>query len=291
MIVLGCSWAPWDWGDCVTEFLGKALESVVGSIFKFVFDAIKKVVIDAVAAVMKAVGTLWVDIDTGDVGANSAVDFVQQRTLWIVVFAATIAVIIGGVRMAISQRGEPVRDILKSLLTMVIVSGAGVAFASSLIQISDIFSEWIIDEAIDTGTFSDRVGSIIVNPLRTEGVGLMMVIVIGILMVITSLVQLALMVIRYGMLILLVGVLPLTAAATNTQAGMAWFKKSVAWLAGFILYKPVAALIYAAAIKLIGSPYGAPNETLAVITGVTMMMLSVVALPAILRFVSPPTGG
>jgi hypothetical protein len=291
MIVLGCSWAPWDWGDCVSEYLGKALEAVVGSIFKFVFDAIKSVVIAAVQAVMDAVGTLWIDIDTGDVGANSGVAFIQSHTVWILILAATLAVIVGGIQMAVSQRGEPVRDVLKSLFTMVVVSGTGVAFATTLIQISDWFSEWIVNQSLEGKGFSTRIGEILVNPLKTEGVGLMLVIVIGILMVITSLVQLALMVIRYGMLILLVGILPLTAAATNTEVGMAWFKRSVAWLAGFILYKPVAAIIYASAIKLIGTPYGAPNETLSVITGVTMMLLSVVALPAIMRFVSPKTGG
>jgi hypothetical protein len=291
MIVLGCSWAPWDWGDCVSEYLGKALEAVVGSIFKFVFDAIKAVVIAAVQAVMDTVGTLWIDIDTGDVGANSGVAFIQSHTAWILILAATLAVIVGGIQMAVAQRGEPARDILKSLFTMVVVSGTGVAFATTLIQISDWFSEWIVNQSLEGKGFSTRIGEILVNPLKTEGVGLMLVIVIGILMVITSLVQLGLMVIRYGMLILLVGILPLTAAATNTEVGMAWFKRSVAWLAGFILYKPVAAIIYASAIKLIGTPYGAPNETLSVITGVTMMLLSVVALPAIMRFVSPKTGG
>lgn len=305
MIVLGCSWAPWDWGDCISQYLGDALEWAIGSLFKLIFDAIKFVVIEAVEFVMKAVGTLWIDIDTPALGNNSAIAFVQERTLWILIFAATIAMIVGGVRMALAQRGEAVRDIIKSLITMVVVSAGAVAFAGALIQIADSFSEWIVDAAIRGGpppqpipgqptpaqsTFATRIGEILVNPLKTEGVGLMLVIVMGILMIITSLIQLALMVVRYGMLILLVGVLPLTAAATNTEAGMMWFKRAVAWLAGFILYKPIAAIIYAAAITLIGTPEGATDETLAVITGVAMMMLAVVALPAILRFVSPKTG-
>ena len=62
------------------------------------------------------------------------------------------------------------------------------------------------------------------------------------------------MIVRYGMLVLLVGVLPLTAAATNTEMGMMWFKRALGWLGGFILYKPVAALIYATAIKLMSTP-------------------------------------
>ena len=58
-----------------------------------------------------------------------------------------------------------------------------------------------------------------------------------------------------------------------------------------------AALIYATAIKLMSTPkppegYTPPEgtpETLKVIMGVTMMIIAVVALPAILRFVSPRT--
>ncbi len=95
---------------------------------------------------------------------------------------------------------------------------------------------------------------------------------------------------------LLVGILPLTAAATNTEMGMMWFKRALAWLVGFIIYKPVAALIYATAIMTdqpavpngVTAERGA-SEMLSLVMGVTMMILAVVALPAILRFVSPKT--
>jgi hypothetical protein len=117
--------------------------------------------------------------------------------------------------------------------------------------------------------------------------GWLLVTFVGILMVITAIIQLALMIVRYGMLVLLVGVLPLTAAATNTEMGMMWFKRALAWLASFIIYKPVAAIIYATSFSLMGSE--GESDVLKVIMGVTLMIAAVVALPAILRFVSPRT--
>lgn len=295
MIALGCGPAPWNWDDCVEEYLGRAINEVTGGLFSIIFDAIKQVVVVAVEAVLKAVGTLWIDIDTPAVAnasgqAVGAAAFIQNRTFWILVMAAGISVILAGIKMALSQRGEPLRAIIKSLLTLVVVSTSGVAFAAVLIEVADVVSERIVDEAIGSSAFAEKLTEVMLNPLKDDGVGLVLVILLGICMVITSLIQLGMMVVRYGMLVLLVGVIPLTAAATNTEAGMAWFKRSVGWLVAFIMYKPVAALIYAVAIKLIGAQPGGRGATLQVITGVTMMAMAVVALPALLRFVSPRTG-
>ncbi|MGY4767756.1 type IV secretion system protein [Kribbella sp. CWNU-51] len=301
MIALSCSWWPGDWDDCVEHYLGKALSAAMGPFFKPIFDAIEKVVVDAVNAVLKAVGFLWIYIKTPDVSNNGTVSFIQVHTNYILGAAAFIAVVVAAIQMAVSHRGEPLREILKSLLTMVVVSAAGTSFAALLIQASDEFSSWIISTALnaDDKSFAEQLAAKMADPLKDPGDQLQfaLIIFVGILMVITAIIQLGLMIVRYGMLVLLVGVLPLTAAATNTEMGMMWFKRAIGWLAGFIIYKPVAALIYATAITLMTTPAvpegakapeGTP-QTLKVVMGVTMMIIAVVALPAILRFVSPRT--
>lgn len=284
MIVLGCSGWPWDWDDCFKEGLQAAIEWAFGTFFDFIFEAIAKVVIDAVDSVMKAVGLLWVYIPTPNIAENTPALWIQTHTQFIMVFIAALAVIVGAVQMAISHRGEPARDILKSLVTLVVVTGAATAFASTLIQAADGFSKWIIDRSLDK---DDHAYAKNLLDVLDEPFGWLLVIFVGIMMVITAIIQLALMIVRYGMLVLLVGMLPLTAAATNTEMGMAWFKRALGWLASFIIYKPVAAIIYATAISLMGSE-GA-SHILKVIMGVTLMIVAVVALPAILRFVSPRT--
>jgi hypothetical protein len=304
MIVLGCSLAPWDWDDCVEEFLGEVVRRTLTPIFKLLLKAIADVVIEAVTAVLKAVGFLWVYLPTPEADNSGAVSWIHDRTTYIMLSVATIAVIVGAIQMAISHRGEPLRDILKSLLTMVVVNAGLLSVVSALTQYGDQFSRWVIDEALASDKaehhdFPTMLTKVMVDPLKDPGelLGFALVIFIGILMVITAIVQLALMIVRYAMLVLLAGIFPLTAAATNTEMGMMWFKRSLAWLAGFIIYKPVAALIYAAAIFMIHTPTvpegvtaekGTP-QLMNIIMGVTMMLLAVVALPAILRFVSPKT--
>jgi hypothetical protein len=301
MIALGCSWAPWDWDDCVEEFLGWALNQALGPFFKLIFKAIAAVVVAAVEAVLKAVGFLWIYIKTPDVSKEGPATWIQGHTSYVLIAMATIAVLVGTIQMAVSHRGEPLREILKMLMTMVVVSAAATTFAAVLIDSADQFSSWIIGQALgaDDHAFGNQLAARLADPLKDPGelLGFAMIIFVGILMVITAIIQLGLMIVRYGMLVLLVGVLPLTAAATNTEMGMMWFKRAVGWLAGFIIYKPVAALIYATAIKLMAAP-AAPKgvtppdgtpETLKLVMGITMMIIAVVALPAILRFVSPRT--
>ena len=115
---------------------------------------------------------------------------------------------------------------------------------------------------------------------------------VGILMVITAIIQLALMIVRYGMLVLLVGVLPLTAAATNTEMGMTWFKRAVAWLASVHHLQTGGGDDLCHRDQPDGGAAAKAHRRAAnlnVIMGVTMMLVAVVALPAILRFVSPRT--
>ncbi|GAA0575699.1 hypothetical protein HPO96_15885 [Kribbella sandramycini] len=298
MLILGCNLAPWNWDDCVREFLTDIVGQAFADVFEMLLDAIAKVVIETVVAIMTGVGFLWIKIDTPDISRNGAVWWMHERTQYIMVAVATVAVIVGAIQMAISHRGEPLRDILRSLITMVLVNAGLLFVASNLIGAADEFSQWIIAKALGGRTdFGTELANRMTKPLMDDKTLLTigLVIFVGILMVITGIIQLALMIVRYGMLVLLTAVFPITAAATNTEMGMMWFKRALAWLGAFIIYKPVAALIYAAAIMMIRVPAvpegvnpekGAP-QAYNIVLGVTMMLLAVVALPAILRFVSP----
>ena len=81
---------------------------------------------------------------------------------------------------------------------------------------------------------------------------------------------------RGGLLVILAGVLPITASFTNTQMGRQWFQKAIGWTLAFILYKPAAALIYAAAFRLTGSDAFGANGVgiVSILTGMGLMILA-----------------
>ncbi|MFC0624918.1 type IV secretion system protein [Kribbella deserti] len=288
MIVLGCSLT--NWGDCLEEFLSFAVSKVLGGLLDIILKAIKWVVAEAVKLVLETIGTFWIRLPTisltNDGQASSTITFVEQQTVWLVAAIGVVSVILAGARMAWHGRGEPLRELGKSLGTLLVVSSAGITMVTLLTQLADSIARDVINASLGASgqTFAERMADLVVNPMVHPSTGLAIVLMFGLIAIISSFIQVIFMLVRSGMLILLAGVLPLAAAATNTEMGKAWFKRVVGWLVAFIVYKPVVALIYATALNLAGNPEG---DMMKIITGVTMMLLAVIALPALLRFVAP----
>jgi hypothetical protein len=199
---------------------------------------------------------------------------------------AVFAVILGGIRMIWEQRGAPLKDLLRSLLTLALVSGLGLGVISILVIAADAFSAAVIDRSTDGKGFAQAM-SILVMTNQT-GVGVFILIILGLIGLIASLVQIVLMVVRSGMLVILAGILPTTAAFTNTEMGRQWFQKAVGWTIAFILYKPAAAIVYSVAFLLLENNSGVP--LIGSITGFTLMVVALFALPALMRFVTPMVG-
>ena len=94
------------------------------------------------------------------------------------------------------------------------------------------------------------------------------------------------MLVRVGVVTIFAGLLPLAAAGTSTQTGMEYFKRMTSWLLAFVLYKPTAATVYASAFLMIGDG----KDATSVLAGLFMLVLAIVALPALLRLITPMVG-
>ncbi|GAA3514560.1 hypothetical protein [Georgenia daeguensis] len=239
-------------------------------------------------------------LPNGPVGVSGTVAFLQSSLWPYMLIAAALSVVVGGARMFWESRAEPGKDLLRSLLTLAVVGGAGVTVVALLVTAADRFSVWVINNSLacdvtaaDGACFEENVGALL--GLGAAGVpgqvslGSVLVIIFGLIAILASVVQIVLMVARSGMLVILAGILPLAASFTNTEMGRSWFKKCIGWLVAFILYKPAAAVVYAAAFQLTGTDVFADDGSgiLAVVTGLMLMVLALFAMPALMRFVTP----
>jgi type IV secretion system protein TrbL len=286
------SWSMWiSLGICILSLVVVGVRLVVqprdtaGSISRL------GVVLGAVVLMSAAVGVVSALLqDPRSTSASSPVAFIQSSLTYYVGGMAILSIIIGGGRMAWHQRLGPGQDLFRSLLTLTVVSGAGLAAIQLAVVAADKLAAWILTSStVGTDFGQNLVGLIALSGATTGALGPIIVIVLGSVAMLASLIQIALMVLRAGMLVLLAGIFPLSASFTNTAAGKAWFQKCVSWLIAFILYKPAAAIVYATAFQLVGTDLAIDDGTglLKIVTGVVMMVLALSALPALMRFVAP----
>lgn len=250
------------------------------------------VVLAAVLLISGAVGVVSAILQNPSTttNASSPVAFIQSSLTYYVGGMAILSIVIGGGRMAWQQRLSPSQDLFRSLLTLTVVSGAGLAAIQLAVIAADSLASWILSSSTAGTDFGQNLVTLIALSGATTGaLGPIVVIVLGSIAMLASLVQIALMVLRAGMLVLLAGIFPLSASFTNTATGKAWFQKCLSWLIAFILYKPAAAIVYATAFQLVGSDLSNDDGTglLKIITGVVMMLLALSALPALMRFLAP----
>jgi hypothetical protein len=270
-------------------------------------DAIKQwaqAIADAVGNVVKTLGTFWVNVGTpeltaapGGTTASDPVLFLQNSLYFWTAALAVLSVLVGAAKMIIERRGAPLRDLARSLATLVVVSGAGVAAVGLLTAAADQFSAWIIKNSTDGTSFNANITAML-QLSATSPVGSVMIILLGLIAILASVLQIMLMIVRGGLLVVLTGIFPTAAAFTNTEAGKGWFQKCTAWLIAFILYKPAAAIVYATAFQLTGTKvFGIGGDgkdfssaLLSTVTGLALMIIALFAMPALMRFVTPMVG-
>jgi hypothetical protein len=253
---------------------------------------------------LQSIATFWMRIDSPELGRTQAgdtftnaapVQFLRDYSAFIVFAMATVAVVIGGARMAWESRGEPARELLRSLLTLIVVAGAGTWVVQLLAQGGDAFALWVVEKSLPHNeSFQTALGNLVLvaggSAATPVSLPFTVMMFFGICVFLASLLQVLLMLVRSGMLVLLAGTLPLSAAMTSTEMGRTWFKKHCGWLMAFIAYKPAAALVYAAAFQMM--QYGAmPGGTglTRLTAGLMMLLLAAFALPALLRLIVPAT--
>jgi len=190
--------------------------------------------------------------------------------------------IAAGVRMAIARRANPLLDVTGGLLTLAAVTTVGTVVPALLLKAGDAWSAWVL-QASSGGQFAQRLASLLVLGNTTAPA---VVLIFGVIAITLSLVQAVLMLFRQAALVILAGVLPLAAAGSVAPLTRPWIRKITSWMLALICYKPAAAAVYAAAFTMAGS--GRSPRT--VLMGFVMLLLSVITLPALMKFFTWTTG-
>lgn len=282
-----CSWYD------VTCQLGSLTEQTASTVTDTIVSTWAKAILEGLDSVLTALGTFWVKVPTPDVSDSGSVTaWAQDVTHWLVIVLAALSTLTACIYLMWHQRGEEVRNIVRGLLTLIIVSAVSITIGQAVIDVADKSATWFLDQATEpSGNFATKL--LTISTIDPGSTTLIVTIVMGLIGLLANLVQMGMMFVRSAMVILLLAAIPLAAAASMTEWGQQWLKKMIAWFMAFAALKPTAALVYAIAIKLVeGDSYDITDdgELLTFVLGIIMMVLAAFTLPALCASIVPAVG-
>jgi hypothetical protein len=262
----------------VGHLIGSATSSAAGDVLSGIAQAVS----NGLVWVVKNTATWWIQIPSVDLGSEPAVARLQQWLLPVTVAVTAGAVIAAGARMAIMRKANPLLDVTGGLLALAAATALGAVVPALLLKAGDAWSTWVLQVSTG-GQFTQRLTTALTLGSSAAPA---VVLIFGVIAIIFSIVQAVLMLFREAALIILAGVVPLAAAGSIAPMTRPWIRKVTSWMLALIFYKPAAAAVYATAFTLIGS--GGSLQT--VLMGFVMLLLSVLALPALMKFFTWTTG-
>ena len=292
-------------GD-IFSTIGNVLGGAASSAAAGVITVFAHAVLGSLTRAIEWLATVWMNTPTPTLidasgTATGTVGWMQGELLPLTAALAVGSVIVGGARIAVAEAGHAeARDFTRWLFVYVLASAGGVAFAAMVISTCDGFANYIIAQATTGSNFGDHLaqglglatqaaGSGTLQPqggfllgLAGTGASAMLAIIIGLIGLVASFVEFVFMAFRGGVLVILCGLIPLAAAFSNLPTGERWLRRIAGWIVALALYKLAAAFCYAAAFRL-----SAGTDVIAVMDGLALLVVSVLALPVLLRLTLP----
>ncbi|KOX33516.1 membrane protein [Streptomyces sp. NRRL F-4707] len=273
---MACTWKVY---DCVGEGLKWGLGEIGEGVTSGAVEVFAKAIGEAASEVLKSLNGVWLGVKAGETGGP--INTIQGELNWLVGYVAVASLLMAAIRMALDRRGQSMKMAFMGMWKVLLAGAIAVPAAGALMRASDAYAEEVYAKSDLGGQAAEMLG---VMTLGQPG----LVLVFGLLVMLSTFVQIVLMYIRIGVMIMLIGTLPLAASASMTGWGEGWWKKHIGWLAAWLLYKPAAALIIFSATAMTQDARGTKDLT-RTIAGMGMLILAVFALPALLKLIVPAT--
>ncbi|MGK8500211.1 hypothetical protein [Nocardia asiatica] len=275
--------------QAATAVKDKAWDSTFGKVVDSLMNGLGEAIILAL--------TFWMKVPNEAVSDSGSLftkinDYTYQAQILLLI----ASVILSGARLAEARRGAAMNEAAESfrMFTRVVFSSwmLGAVIVAGT-QASDRFAEWIIHDSTN-GNAKD-LAELMVKTSKLQAFSPGLVLIIAIVGLLGALAQIVLAIVRQGLLVIAAGVLPLAAAASGMNIGKQSYQKLIGWIIAFMLWKPVAAIVYMIAFTTAGhvdglTPTGGlPDGEQAQRMLVAIVLLCSVAfvLPALMRLVTP----
>jgi type IV secretion system protein TrbL len=248
----------------------------IASVAKGAFEEIADSAASAAGQMIVDSFTWWIHTSSVD-PRTPAVATVQAYTLPLIAVVLMGSVLVQAMRMTVSRKREPALSVAVGLVRYFVVATLGLVVLAGALKAADDFSVWVVDQGM--ADFAVRIrrsltADVITNPF--------LLLVLGGLGVVLGVLQWVLGFVRQAGVLVLAALLPLAAAGSINESTKPWLNRMLPWLLTLVCYRPMAALIYTIGFTFLGGA----NDVTTAMTGLMVLVLAVIAMPAMMRFFS-----
>ena len=209
-------------------------------------------------------------------------DYIRMQVDPFLIIAAVCGVIAAGWKLVTQQEGRDLIPLGKAFMWAILSAVCLAGLVNTFQATFDTWTAAVLRSA--SGMLGDAWESKSLAASSFFNLGAPVAIVLTVVMWICGLISKIFAYFRAGMLPILVGVAPMWAAMSWMESGKQAFAKTIGWLAAFLAYKPVAALVMATGSAIMVT--AGPGDDSQAIT--LMLTLSVIILlPAMIRVIVP----
>lgn len=242
------------------------------------FDGLVNEVARGTSELVVTTSTWWVQTDSVN-PADSAVLAAQDVTAPLVAAILVGSMLVQAIRMILTRKGEPLIMVASGLLRFAIVSALGITVLQAALRAGDALAQELLAGAANNFALLMR------DALTTSTASSFVVLLVALVASVLSLAQWVLMAMRQAGLLVLAAMLPLAASGSLTRSTRGWLDRLIVWLTAIVAYKPAAAFIYYIGFSYLSTTSSnAPGDISTLITGLMVLVLSVIAMPVMLKF-------
>ena len=268
-------------GGAIGGLAGGAAKAAAGGAADAAAGGLAGAIQNGIGTIAKDMVAWWISLPSPDLAADPVPRVLAGWLYPFTISVAIVAVITAGARMALTRKSAPLVDVGSGLLTVAVTAAAGTLLPTLLLRAGDAYSNAVLSAATG-GQFASRFTALLAFASVTGPGATAILLVIGMIALVLAAVQAVLLLFRQVAVVILAGVLPLAAAGTLTPLTRPWFRRTTGWMLALIFYKPAAASVYASGFLLVGRGRTAQD----VLGGVAVLVLSLVALPVLVKFFS-----
>lgn len=236
-------------------------------------ESMARTVVDANLDFLRNALTWWLRVDSinPDSGPIRAL---QDYTMPVAAAMLVGSVLVQAIRMALARKKDPAINVALGLIRFAVVNAVGLALLTAALRAGDAYAVFLLENA--GREYLDRMEVVIL------GLSLPLMVVLSVIGAVLAAIQFVLAFFRQAGILVLAAMLPIAASGSINDSTKVWLGRMVPWLVTLVLYKPMAAFIYAIGFELMSTQDEEPFVIGFV--GLFVILLAVVAMPAMMRF-------